>query len=118
MNLSISNWEDDARNTRRGYLSVTFHDIDMIVSDIVAHCVTRDDGSERWWFALPAREYTRRDGSKGFWHYVRFKDPGKAAAVQSAILFSLRNTVPNLVGRYADTKLPDEDQARLPRPQA
>lgn len=95
MRLSCSFWKADIRNTRQGFCSIKFDDIGLVLRDVVVHKFTNQEGT-KWWLALPARQYTNRDGEQKFWAFALFDDRVSGDLFQAAGLAAVFARAPEL----------------------
>lgn len=64
MNIEITRFKQYSKNTLQGFLSVRLTETGLEIKDIALH---QENGNR--WLQLPAKPYTRPDGSKG-WSYI------------------------------------------------
>lgn len=105
MNVEIVSFKINQKNTRQGYAEIKFTDLGLTIRDVAVHHFT--DKGDRWWFAMPSRQYTDREGATKYWANVVFDDePNKT--FQTVAMNALRAYVPSLFG--------DEPQRRVEPP--
>ena len=64
MDVKISDFRKHEQNTLQGFLSIRFPLMGLEISDVALH---QKNGKR--WFQLPAKPFTKPDGSKG-WNYI------------------------------------------------
>jgi hypothetical protein len=80
MPLSIRNFKPFEKNTLRG-----FFDVELPSGIILCGCTLHEREGKRW-IGLPAKPYTKDDGSQSWVKIVDFADREKAKQFQESVL--------------------------------
>jgi DNA-binding cell septation regulator SpoVG len=78
--ILVSEWKPYQKNTLRGFLSLT------LPSGLVIHNCTLHQKAAARWIGLPARQYTKDDGSTSFTPVIEFSSNTARARFQAAAL--------------------------------
>lgn len=68
MNIKIVNFRPLGKNTLRGFLTIHFIDIGLVVKDV---CLHQKDGKR--WLQLPSRSYQKKDGTVAYAYVMEFE---------------------------------------------
>jgi DNA-binding cell septation regulator SpoVG len=86
----ITNWKAHRKNTLQGFLSIT------LPSGLVIHNCTLHESSGVRWIGLPARPYTKDDGSTSYATLIEFSTAETRHRFQTAAL--------EAVGRFMEAE--------------
>jgi len=69
VNYEIKDWKEDKRNTLLGFATVVFVGLNLEIRG----CTFHEKGGRRW-ISLPAKPYTKADGTTGWNYIIAFTD--------------------------------------------
>lgn len=76
----VSNWKAYEKNTLRGFLSLT------LPSGLVIHNCTYHEKADARWIGLPARQYSKDDGTTSYTPLIEFNTKDIRQRFQAAAL--------------------------------
>lgn len=94
MQVTVTDFRPCNGKTLQGFLTIQFPEIGFQISDVAYH----ENGKRGQWLQLPAKPFTRTDGSKGWNYILEFCEKAKYRDFEESTLDAL-NTYQRETGR-------------------
>ena len=84
MGIEVTDFRTHTKNTLRGFLTVRLTSVGLEIRDIALH-----QKNGRQWLQLPAKPYTKPDGSRGWSYILAFYEKDRFRQFQEVTLRAL-----------------------------